>query len=142
MDRFVHGEDRAQGSFFPNFLDDFVTADNPVRAVDAFIEELDLVGLGFEGMTPSATGRPAYHPSTMLKIYLYGYLNRIQFEPAAGARNAAQHRADVADRTPVSRLQDNREFPEGQRPGDPGRLQSVHRSVPSAFPVHPVGGRH
>jgi transposase len=55
-----------------------VTEDNPVRAVEAFIDELDLAALGFEGMQPAATGRPAYHPSTLLKIYLYGYLNRVQ----------------------------------------------------------------
>ena len=62
----------------PEALDDYVTRDNPVRVIEAFIEELDLGALGFEGMAPAVTGRPAYHPSTMLKIYLYGYLNRLQ----------------------------------------------------------------
>ena len=78
MGRFVEGEDRLQSLLLPEILDDYVTEDNPVRVVEVFIEELDLGALGFEGVHPAATGRPAYHPSTLLKIYLYGYLNRIQ----------------------------------------------------------------
>ena len=78
MGRFVEGEDRLQSLLLPETLDDYVTEDNPVRVVEVFIEELDLGALGFEGVHPAATGRPAYHPSTLLKIYLYGYLNRIQ----------------------------------------------------------------
>lgn len=70
MRRFVEGEDRRPDSFLPASLDDYVCADNPVRVVEAFIDELDLAALGFEGMAPATTGRPAYHPSTMLKIYL------------------------------------------------------------------------
>jgi transposase len=78
MGRFVEGEDRRQSLLLPESLDDYVTGDNPVRVVEAFIDELDLGALGFEGVRPAATGRPAYHPSTMLKLYLYGYLDRIQ----------------------------------------------------------------
>jgi transposase len=78
MGRFVEGEDRRQSFLLPASLDDYVTEDNPVRVVEAFIDELDLGALGFDGVLPAATGRPAYHPSTLLKIYLYGYLNRIQ----------------------------------------------------------------
>ena len=78
MKRFVEGQDRAQLMLLPECLDDFVGEDNPVRVVDAFIEELDLALLGFAGVVPEATGRPAYHPSTLLKIYLYGYLNQVQ----------------------------------------------------------------
>jgi len=78
MGRFVEGEDRRQSLLLPESLDDYVTDDNPVRVVEVFIEELDLGALGFDGVQPAATGRPAYHPSTMLKIYLYGYLNRVQ----------------------------------------------------------------
>ena len=78
MKRFVEGEDRRQATLLPECLDDYVTADNPVRVVDVFIDELDLGVLGFAGVVPEATGRPAYHPATLLKIYLYGYLNRIQ----------------------------------------------------------------
>jgi transposase len=62
----------------PDCLDDYVTEDNPVRVVDAFIDELDLAALGFAGVVPEATGRPSYHPGTLLKIYLYGYLNQVQ----------------------------------------------------------------
>jgi transposase len=78
MHRFIDGEDRMQRTLLPNSLEDYVDAENPVRVIDVFIDELDLAVLGFSGTTPAATGRPAYHPSTMLKIYLYGYLNRVQ----------------------------------------------------------------
>ena len=78
MSRFVQCEERTQETFFPSRLEDYVTEDNPVRVVDVFVGELDLSKLGFEGMCPEPTGRPGYHPSTLLKIYLYGYLNRIQ----------------------------------------------------------------
>jgi transposase len=78
MRRFIDGEDRMQQTLLPNSLEDYVSEENPVRVIEAFIEELDLAALGFSGMTPAATGRPAYHPSTLLKIYLYGYLNRLQ----------------------------------------------------------------
>jgi transposase len=78
MKRFVEGEDRRQSFLLPDSLDDYVAEDNPVRVVEVFIDELDLGALGFEGVKPASTGRPAYHPSTLLKIYLYGYLNRVQ----------------------------------------------------------------
>ena len=78
MHRFIDGEDRMQQALLPHSLEDYVDGENPVRVVEVFIDELDLAGLGFSGMTPAATGRPAYHPSTLLKIYLYGYLNRLQ----------------------------------------------------------------
>ncbi len=78
MGRFVEGEDRRQSLLLPESLDDYVAADNPVRVVEVFIDGLDLEALGFAGMTPAVTGRPAYHPSVMLKIYLYGYLNCVQ----------------------------------------------------------------
>src|SRR5271154_3169513 len=78
MTRFVVGDDRSQSRVFPERLDDYLGEDNPVRAIDVFVDELDLAGLGFEGGEPEATGRPAYHPATLLKIYIYGYLNRIQ----------------------------------------------------------------
>ena len=78
MKRFIGGEDRRQATLLPNCLDDYVAEDNPVRVVEAFIDELDLAALGFEGVVPEVTGRPSYHPATLLKIYLYGYLNRIQ----------------------------------------------------------------
>ena len=78
MKRFIEGEDRAQITLFPDCLDDYIAEDNPIRAVEAFIDALDLGTLGFEGVAPAVTGRPSYHPSVLLKLYLYGYLNRIQ----------------------------------------------------------------
>src|SRR5271169_1286912 len=78
MKRFVEGQDRSQLILLPDCLDDYVGEDNPVRIVDAFIDELDLAVLGFAGVIPEVTGRPSYHPVTLLKIYLYGYLNRVQ----------------------------------------------------------------
>jgi transposase len=78
MHRFIDGEDRMQPALLPHSLEDYVDEENPVRVIEVFIDELDLAALGFSGMTPAATGRPAYHPSTLLKIYLYGYLNRVQ----------------------------------------------------------------
>jgi transposase len=78
MKRYVEGENRSQSTLFPESLDDYIAEDNPVRVVDVFVHELDLKALGFEGAEPEETGRPAYHPGTLLKIYIYGYLNRIQ----------------------------------------------------------------
>ncbi|MDR5776597.1 MULTISPECIES: IS1182 family transposase [unclassified Caballeronia] len=78
MKRFVQGDSRTQSFLLPEALDDYVTDTNPVRVVDVFVDELDLRQLGFEGVDPALTGRPSYHPEVMLKIYIYGYLNRIQ----------------------------------------------------------------
>ena len=78
MKRFIQSVDRSQGTLFPEHLDDYVQDDNPVRVVDVFVEQLDLGQLGFASVTPMLTGRPAYHPSVLLKLYIYGYLNRIQ----------------------------------------------------------------
>ncbi|MBZ0134677.1 MAG: IS1182 family transposase [Rhodanobacter sp.] len=78
MGRFVEGEDRSQSTLLPERLDDYVTEDNPVRVVDVFVDNLDLTALGFERTIAQATGRPGYHPATLLKIYIYGYLNRVQ----------------------------------------------------------------
>ncbi|HEY2593115.1 MAG TPA: IS1182 family transposase [Chloroflexota bacterium] len=77
MKRFVEGEDRRQGVLLPEFLEDWVSEENPVRAVDVFVDELDLGALGFEGVEPAATGRPGYHPGLLLKLYVYGYLNQV-----------------------------------------------------------------
>jgi transposase len=78
MKRFIEAQDRTQTTLLPDCLEDYVADDNPVRVVEAFVGGLDIVKLGFEGALPKATGRPAYHPRTLLKIYIYGYLNRIQ----------------------------------------------------------------
>jgi transposase len=78
MPRFIEGQDRHQVTLLPESLDDFIAEDNAVRVVDAFVEELDLPTLGFQGMQAAETGRPSYHPAVLLKIYIYGYLNRVQ----------------------------------------------------------------
>ena len=77
MSGFVEGIDRRQHTLFPALLDDYLAEDNPVRAIDAFADGLDLGNLGFTRVEPLVTGRPGYHPATLLKIYIYGYLNRI-----------------------------------------------------------------
>src|SRR5262245_14040226 len=78
MKRFVEGFDRGQSTLFPECLEDWIAEDNPLRVIDVFVEELDLGDLGFSGVDPEATGRPSYHPSVLLKLYIYGYLNRVQ----------------------------------------------------------------
>src|ERR1700740_2305434 len=77
MKRFVEGDDRKQVALLPECVDDYIGQDNPVRVIEAFVDELDLSELGFNGTTPALTGRPSYHPGAMLKIYIYGYLNRV-----------------------------------------------------------------
>ncbi len=78
MRRFVEGSDRGQSTLFPEYLEDWIGEDNAVRVIDVFVDELDLADLGFGGVDPEATGRPSYHPSVLLKLYIYGYLNRVQ----------------------------------------------------------------
>jgi transposase len=78
MKRFVQGMDRGQATLLPECLDDWIGEDNPIRVIDAFVDALDLGEMGFAGVKPAATGRPGYHPSVLLKLYIYGYLNRIQ----------------------------------------------------------------
>jgi len=78
MKRFVEGMDRGQSTLFPECLEDWVEENNPVQVIDVFVDELDLGELGFDGVAPEATGRPSYHPSVLLKLYIYGYLNRVQ----------------------------------------------------------------
>jgi len=92
MAAFVQGADRGQAALLPECLDDWVDESNPVRAVDVFVDALDLRELGFGGVDPAATGRPAYHPSVLLKLYIYGYLNRVHSSrrlPSARIRSRA-----------------------------------------------------
>jgi len=86
MKRFVEGADRGQSTLFAECMDDWIDEDNPVRAIDVFVDELDLGELGFGGVAPKATGRPSYHPSILLKLYIYGYLNRIQSSRRTGKK--------------------------------------------------------
>jgi transposase len=78
MKRFIEGVDRSQTTLFPERLEDWVGEDNPVRVIDVFVDELELGSLGFDRVVPLWTGRPSYHPSSLLKLYIYGYLNRVQ----------------------------------------------------------------
>jgi transposase len=78
MRRFVEGTDRGQSTLFPECLEDWIDEDNPVRVIDVFVDNLDLAELTFDGVEPEATGRPSYHPAVLLKLYIYGYLNRVQ----------------------------------------------------------------
>ncbi len=78
MSRFIEGADRSQVTLFPDSLEDWIGEDNPVRVIDAFVVGLDLQGLGFDRAVPAETGRPGYHPEVLLKLYVYGYLNRVQ----------------------------------------------------------------
>ncbi len=78
MKRFIEGVDRSRTTLFPDRLEDWIDDDNPVRVIDVFVDELELFDLGFERVAPKGTGRPAYHPADLLKLYIYGYLNRVQ----------------------------------------------------------------
>jgi transposase len=78
INRYIEGADRNQVTLFPDRLEDWIDEDNAVRVIDAFVDGLDLIGLGFERATAAATGRPGYHPAVLLKLYVYGYLNRVQ----------------------------------------------------------------
>jgi transposase len=78
MRRFIEEADRGQCMLLPECLDDFIDESNPVRVIDAFVLALDLANMGFEEVEPAVTGRPSYHPSVLLELYIYGYLNRVQ----------------------------------------------------------------
>ena len=99
MKRFVEGVDRGQSTLSPECLDDWIDEDNPVRVIDVFIDELNLGALDFSGVDPKATGRPSYHPSILLKLYVYGYLNRAQSSRRLEREAGAQRRGHVADGT-------------------------------------------
>jgi transposase len=102
MKRFVEAVDRSQMTLFPECLDDFIDDEHPVKLIDAFVDALPLLKLGFAGVEPLATGRPAYHPGVLLKIYIYGYLNRIH----SSRRLEAECHRNVADGAPGAGLQD------------------------------------
>ena len=128
MKRFVEGKDRGQSTLFPEYLDDWIDEDNPVQVIDVFVDELDLGELGFGGIDPKATGRPSYHPSVLLKLYVYGYLNRIQ--SSRRLEREAGRNVEVMWLMPRSRSQDACRFPQGQWPGHPPGLHPVRRALP------------
>ena len=130
MAGFVAGADRGQATLLPECLDDWVDDSNPVRVIDAFVEMLDLRDLGFTSVDPADIGRPAYHPSIHLKLYIYGYLNRVQssrrLEREAGRNVEVMWLLGPAG----AGLQDDRRFPQGQWPGDQKGLRALRRAVP------------
>lgn len=84
----ITGTAREQITLFPEAIEDYLTRDNPVRYLDAFVDSLDLVALGFQKAQLSETGRPPYNPGDLLKLYLYGYLNRVGSSEKMGTRNS------------------------------------------------------
>src|SRR5260370_30180852 len=87
MGRFVEEADRGQWTLLPECLDDFIDESNPVRVIDVFVDALDLAEMSFEGVEPAATGRPSYHPSVLLKLYIYGYFGGSNARPDAMSRS-------------------------------------------------------
>ena len=114
MTGFVEGIDRGQSTLFPALLDDYVAEDNPVRAVDVFVDGLDLDNLGFVGVQPLDAGRPGYHPGMMLQALHLWLPQSRAVEPTPGTGVPAQYRDDLADGSVGAGLQDDRGFPEGQ----------------------------
>ncbi len=144
----VEGIDREQITLFPEALDDYVSLENPVRFIDAFVATLDLVELGFTHAVPHELGRPPYNPADLLRLYIYGYLNRIR---------SSRHLEREANRAVelmwlLRRLapdfpghglrQDHRRLPQGQRAGHSRCLPGVHRLLPPAPPLRRTGRRH
>ncbi len=132
MKRFVEGVDRGQSTLFPDRLEDWIGDDNPVRVVDVFVDELDLGGLGFGRVAPLATGRPSYHPCALLKLYIYGYLNRVQSSRRLEREAGRGRGSDVADRSIGAGPQDDCQLSQGQWPSDPQGLRQVCRALPSS----------
>src|SRR6266851_5475408 len=135
MKGFVQGADRQQTTLLPECLDDWIGESNPVRAVDVFVDALELRDLGFDGVDPAATGRPAYHPSPMLKLYIYGYLNRVQssrrLEREAGRNLEVMWLTGrlVPDHKTIA------DFRKKQRPRHQEGLCTVRRVVPQDGPA-------
>ncbi len=135
MKRFVAGVDRDQAALFPECLEDWVDENNAVRVIEAFADALDLGELGFGGVDPKATGRPSYHPSVLLKLYIYGYLNRVQ----SSRRLEREAGRNVEVMWLVGRLVPDHktiaDLPIGQRPGDPKGLRSGRHALSSPWPA-------
>ena len=127
----IEGSDREQMTLFPEALDDYVSQENPVRFIDAFVESLDLEELGFTHAVPNELGRPPYNPADLLRLFVYGYLNRVrssrQLEKEA---NRNVELMWLLRRLAPDDLQDHRRLPQGQRPGHPSGLQRVHLLLP------------
>ncbi len=119
MNRFIAGVDRSQVSLFPDRLEDWIDEDNPVRVIDAFVDALDLKGLAFQRASSAATGRPGYHPAVLLKLYIYGYLNRVQSSRRLEREAGRNVEVMWVGWSSCSRSQDDCRFPQRQRERDP-----------------------
>lgn len=134
MKRFIQSDDRMQGTLFPEYLEDYVAENNPVRVVDVFVEYLDLGGLGFNRAEPAITGRPSYHPSVLLKLYVYGYLNRIQ--SSRRLEKETQRNVELMWLLGANAgIQDHRQFPQGQWPCHTQSVRPICPAVPATQPV-------
>jgi transposase len=129
MTRFIEGLDRTQTSLLPACVDDYVGEESPVRAIDTFIDMLDLAALGFD-VESNATGRPAYHPATMLKLYLYGYLNQVQSSRRLERECGRNLELIWLTRSLKPDFKDNRRLPQGQRSRRPQGVPAVRRTLP------------
>ena len=125
MKRFIAGTDRGQSTLFPECLEDWIGDDNAVRVIDVFVEELDLGELGFGGVDPEATGRPSYHPSMLLKVYIYGgvYLIGANFSRARARRSRATRSSRLGGASPISFSSNS-----FSRYSDSGRTMELGRS--------------
>jgi hypothetical protein len=138
----ISGFERSQLLLLPEAVDDYGGADNPMRFIDDFVDELDLAAAGFNHVEAKATGRPGYAPVDFLKLYIYGYLNRVRSRPQAGDETPPQLRGHLAAAKPKTGLQDHRRLPARQSRRIPISVPSVRTAVPAARPLWPrVAGR-
>ena len=117
MKRFIESEARTQSTLLPASLDEYVDENNSVRVIEAFVDALDLGELGFNGVVPKVTGRPSYHPSVLLKIYIYGYLNRITSSRRLERETQRNIEIIWPDRQVDAGFQNDRKFPQGEHQG-------------------------
>ncbi len=129
---YIYGNDRSNVLLFPEALDDYITAENPIRFIDAFVSSLDLSALGFTRSTPADTGRPAYSPADLLRLYIYGYLNRVRSSRLL--EREAHRNVEVMwlIGKPDAGLQNDRRFSQRQSHGDQGCVSGVHAPVQEA----------
>src|ERR1700749_4613855 len=122
---YVTGHDRSQLLLLPEAVDDYVGTDNPVRFIDAFVDGLDLAAAGFGGVAPKVTGRPAYAPGDLLKLYIYGYLNRVR-----SSRRLEAETARPAENCAIRRGRRRRRSNPSNRHGRHGRCAALHGRLP------------
>ena len=139
MKRFVEGVDRGQGTLFPECLEDWICEDNPVRAIEVFVDGLDLGQHGFAGVDPEVTGRPSYHPAVLLKLYIYGYLNRVQ----SSRRLEREAGRNVEVMWLTGRLApDHKTIAHFRKDGYPQSMHAVRCAVPHDGLAHASQRRH